>query len=120
MADASTGNINLQTLNAILLQGVQAQNLIATNIAKAFPTYGSSITWDPPSVNSGAQTTTTVTVANAVIGMPVLAAFSQDLQGLSLTGYVSAVNTVTVVLSNSTGGTINLSSGILTVKVFGA
>lgn len=112
--------INLQTLNAILLQGVQAQNLIATNIAKAFPIYSSSITWTPGTVANGASVTITVTVANAALGMAVLPSFSIDLSGATLTAYVSAANTVTAVIANTTGATINLSSGTLTVKVFGA
>lgn len=113
-------NINLQTLIATLLQGVQAQNLIATNLAKAFPTFSSSLTWDPPNLANGISETTTVTVSGVELGMVSTASFSLDLQGLSLTAYVSAANTVTVTLSNLTGGAIDLASGILLVKVFGA
>jgi hypothetical protein len=75
-------------------------------------------TWDPASVAAGAQTTTTVTVTGAAVGDPVAVGFSQDLQGMQLTGYVSATNMVTVVLRNETGGAIDLASGTLRADVF--
>jgi hypothetical protein len=73
-------------------------------------------TWDPASVSSGSSVTTTVTVSGAQIGQYVRVGFSLTLQGLQLTGYVSAVDTVTVVLSNLTGAPIDLGSGILQVE----
>ena len=75
-------------------------------------------TWDPASVNAGAQTSTTVTVDGAQLGDEVTCSFSLDLQLMQLTGYVSAANTVTVVLRNGTAGTIDLSSGTLRVSVW--
>lgn len=120
MPDNSISPFSLQTLIATLLQGVQAQNLIATNIARAFPTFRENTVWDPPSVASGASTTTTVAVSGVLIGMAALASFSLDLQGLSLSAYVSSAGVVTVVLANLTGGSIDLGSGTLIVKVFGA
>jgi parallel beta helix pectate lyase-like protein len=82
-------------------------------------TYNSgSKTWDPPNVNNGAQTTTTVTVTNAIIGDLVAVGFSQNLQGMVLSGHVSASNTVTVVLRNDTGGALDLASGTLRARCF--
>jgi hypothetical protein len=75
-------------------------------------------TWDPPNVVAGASTTTTVTVTGATLGDFVAVSFSLSLSGLVLTAYVSAVNTVTVVLSNPTGSPVDLSSGTLAVTVF--
>jgi hypothetical protein len=75
-------------------------------------------TWDPASMAAGAQTTTTMTVTGAAVGDPVAVGFSQDLQGMQLTGYVSAANTVTVVLQNGTAGAIDLVSGTLRADVF--
>lgn len=79
-----------------------------------------SATWDPANVLNGAQTTTTVTVTGARLAdaSMVTVGFSKDLQGMRLTGYVSADDTVTVVLRNDTGGAINLASGTLRVGVF--
>ena len=78
---------------------------------------GSTI-WDPASIASGATATTTVTVTGAVLGDFVdNISFNRSLSGLTLSGYVSASNTVTVVLSNNTGGSVDLSSGTLSVRV---
>lgn len=75
-------------------------------------------TWDPASVANGASTTTTVSVTGAVMGDHVTVSFSLDLLGCSLSGFVSAANTVTVVLSNLSGGAVNLASGTVSAKVW--
>lgn len=84
-----------------------------------FDALPASKTWDPPSVAAGAQTTTTLTaITGVVLGDRVTAVgFDKDLQGMQLTGYVSAAETVTVVLRNGTAGAIDLASGTLTVVV---
>jgi hypothetical protein len=75
-------------------------------------------TWDPGSVADIAETTTTVTVTGAALGDVVTGlGFSLSLQGMKLTGYVSAANTVTVVLRNDTGGALDLASGTLRAVV---
>lgn len=102
----------------VLQNVVQAINTLQQTIGKIFPLgVTSSAAWNPPSLTNGTQATTTVTVAGATTGMSAQAAFSLDLQGLILYAYVSAANTVTVVLANFTGGTIDLGSGIVTVWV---
>lgn len=138
-ASGNTGTVDLNTLIAAIQNSVQAQNLIATRlsavtagiaalttattaqttaITTAFPPpLTSSATWDPPNLASGASESTTIAVSGAALGQLVQASFSLDQQGLSLTGYVSATNTVTVVLSNLTGGSIDLGSGTLKVSV---
>jgi hypothetical protein len=65
----------------------------------------------------GASTTTTVTVSGAVLGDFVLASFSLSLGGLTMTAYVSATSTVTIVLANLTGAVADLASGTLKVLV---
>jgi hypothetical protein len=75
-----------------------------------------SKTYDPPSLATGTQTTTTVTLTGAALGDYVQASFSLDLQGVVLSAYVSAANTVTVVMLNMTGGTLDLASGTLKVR----
>lgn len=73
-----------------------------------------SAAYNPPNIAASGTTTTTVTVTKAALGQPAWAAFSLDLQGLVLTAYVSAADTVTVVLFNPTALAINLSAGTLT------
>ena len=76
--------------------------------------FSGSKTWDPGSVAVGGSVTTTVTVTGATLAnSEVTVGFSLDLAGLTLTGYVSAADTVTVVLANLTSGAVDLGSGTL-------
>ena len=74
--------------------------------------------YDPPSLADGTAASTTVAVSGAALGDYIDAvSFSQDLQGVQLTGWVSAANTVTVRCRNESGGTIDLGSGMVRVLV---
>lgn len=80
-----------------------------------------SVTYDPPSLAAGVAANTTVTVTGAAVGDTVLATHtSVETAATSwvVTGYVSAANTVRVVILNGTGGTVDLGSGTLRVQVF--
>lgn len=75
-------------------------------------------TYDPASIGTLAGVTTTVTVPGAVMGDFVASiSFGLDLQGITVTGYVSAQNTVSVRLQNQTAGAIDLNSSTLRVVV---
>jgi hypothetical protein len=78
-----------------------------------------SKTHDFGSLADGAGETTTVTVTGAALGDFVEAvSLSVDLQGMTLTGYVSAADTVSVRMQNeSGGGPIDLGSGTLRARV---
>lgn len=75
-----------------------------------------SATYDPPNLADGAGATTTVTCTGASLGMFAEASFSLDLQGITLTAWVSASNTVSVRFQNESGGAIDLASGTLRVR----
>lgn len=77
----------------------------------------SSKTYDPPLISASTQTSTTVTLAGAVLGQYAMAAFSLDTQGISLSAAVTSANTVTVVFRNGTAGDIDLGAGTLSVTV---
>lgn len=117
--------VSLQTLVATIQQGIQAQNLIATNIAKLTTAFSNaypvplvgSAAWTPGAISNNASVTKTVTVTGAALGNYVKAAFSLTIAGLSISAYVSAANTVTVVLTNDTGGTVTLGAGTINVSV---
>lgn len=135
--------INLQTLVATIQGAVNAQNLIATNVAKltaattalttatttasanlvsafntAFPPpLTGSASWTPGGVTSGSEVSTTVTVASAVLGDVVSVSFSLDLTPLVISAYISAANTVTVVLANNSISTVTVGAGIVKVSV---
>ena len=77
-----------------------------------------SATYDPGSLTTNTGATTTVTVTGAALGDYVEGiSFSLDLQGISLTGYVSAADTVSARFQNGTAGTLDLASGTLRAKV---
>jgi hypothetical protein len=66
----------------------------------------------------GAGETTTVTVTGAVLGGGFVDVwFSRDLQGITMTGYISATNTVSVRFQNESGGPLTIAAGTLTAWV---
>ena len=81
------------------------------------PSQTGSVTYDPPSIAAGGQATTTVTITGVALGDTVTASFSNSLNGLTLSAYVSSANTVTCVFFNPTAGAIDLASGTLRAKV---
>lgn len=83
-----------------------------------YPTTDATATYDPPSLIAGAgDTSSGITVTGAVLGNYVLVAAPYDLQGITVTAYVSAANTVKIRLYNGTAGTIDLASGTWKVRV---
>lgn len=84
--------------------------------ASALATGSKSHDW--PSLRSGAQQSTTVTVLGARAGDEVVGvAMSVALSGTRLWGEVTADNTVTIWHRNDTGGDVNVSSGTLSCSV---
>jgi hypothetical protein len=79
--------------------------------------YFGQATYDPGSLADGAGASTTVTVTGAALGDFAAVSFSLDLQGITLTAYVSAADTVTCRFQNETTGTLDLASGTLRAKV---
>lgn len=83
-----------------------------------YPVLTGSATWDAPSLASGAEQTTTVTVTGAKLGDQVTGvSLAVSLAGTTLVGYVSATDTVTVVHRNGTGGAVDLASSTLRATV---
>jgi hypothetical protein len=78
-----------------------------------------SATIDAASIANGAAGTIgTVTVTGAVLGDVVVGvSCSLDIQGLQLTGAVTAANTVTIRARNDTGGAVDLASATYRARV---
>jgi hypothetical protein len=94
-----------------------AVDLAATRAPLAGLLSGSA-TYDPASLADGAGATTTVTVTGAALGDYVVGvSFGLDLQGITLTGYVSAADTVAVRFQNESGGVLDLASSTLRAVV---
>lgn len=84
---------------------------------KAFGLLEGFATVDVASLVDGAGATSTLTVTNAALGDLVLVSHGVDLQGISVTAYVSAANTVAVRFQNESGGTLDLASATLRARV---
>lgn len=65
----------------------------------------------------GVGESTNVTVTGAVLGDYVIVSHGVDLQGITVTGYVSAADTVTVRFQNESAGTRTLASATLIARV---
>jgi len=77
-----------------------------------------SLVWNPGNLVDGAgETSSGITVTGAAFGDFVLVAAPYDLQGITVTGYVSASDTVKIRAQNETGGAIDLASGTWLVRV---
>ena len=76
-----------------------------------------AVAWDPASIANGATETKSVTVTGASIGDYSTGSLNISQGGLTLSTYVSAGNTVTAVLSNNTGGAVDLASTTVNVVV---
>jgi len=80
--------------------------------------YGSA-TWNPGSIAKGDMEAKAVTVTGAALGDYALASFSIDIADLILDAQVTAANTVTCVLTNTTDtDPTDLGSGTVYVRVF--
>ena len=76
-----------------------------------------STTVDLGSIDDGNEQAVAVTVTGAALGDFVIATHSLDITDLTITGTVTATNTVTVIVGNFTGGAIDIGSGDILVKV---
>ena len=90
---------------------------MAGTVRSRFGELTGSATYDPGSLADGAGVTTTVTVTGAVANDYVIVSFARDLQGITMTGWVSAADTVSVRFQNETGGVLDLASGTILARV---
>ena len=79
--------------------------------------YIGSATWNAGSIADGDEEAKEVTVTGAALGDFAVAALSIDIADLQLSADVTAADTVTCVLSNSTGSAVDLASATIYVLV---
>lgn len=65
---------------------------------------------DPASLADGVGETRTVTITGAAVGDFVMFAPAIDIAGISITGYVSAANTVSFRIQNESAGTLDIAT----------
>lgn len=102
---------NKAVLNALLADITAVRALFAGILT-------GSATYDAASLADGVGATTTITVTGAALGDFVMISGSLDFQGITVTGYVSAADTVAVRLQNESTGAIDLASMTLRAVVF--
>ena len=80
---------------------------------------GASDNWDPDPITAGGYVQTTLAVAGATTGSPVIATHA-SIAGTAvvINAVVSAADVVTVTLFNPTAATVDLANGALRVYVF--
>lgn len=112
------------SLSYITIQGnrfkdnaLGAQRILGSSYSVDVGSLNASATYDPPSLADGSGVTTDVLCAGAALNDFVIASFSNDLQGVSLNGWVNASNNVKVRFQNETGATVDLASGTIRVRV---
>lgn len=76
------------------------------------------VAWNPDAMNDGDVATQTVNVTGAEFGDFVMVSCGESLVGCTLTGYVSAADTVTFLLKNTSGGIVNIGNTWFWAKVF--
>lgn len=80
--------------------------------------YAGKATIDVASLADGAGSTSTITIPGVALGDHVISiAAGVDLAGITVSGYVSAANTVALRFQNESGGTLDLASTSYSVIV---
>lgn len=105
-----TANLTAKLINCKLIN-VTNTDTITTIQGQA------KVTYDPPSLATATQQSTTVTLTGAKLGDNLNVSFDKALSGTRIWAEVTADNTVTVYHRNDTGATVDLPSGALTVKI---
>lgn len=81
-------------------------------------TWAVTATLNPGSLADGVGETDDVTVPGVALGdMVIGASLGVDLVGITVTGYVSAANTVKFRIQNESGSTVDLASSTLRIVV---
>lgn len=113
-----TGQLDQLWVGCVTTTSAAAPNIRWSHVESAHHggLVGSAL-YDPANLVDGAGVTTTVTVTGASLGDYAHASFSLDLQGITLTAWVSSSNTVSVRFQNESGGAIDLGSGVIRARV---
>jgi hypothetical protein len=115
-ATSSTGTVSNTWIvrNRLRLTGAGSWNTSATNIDwTKFSREFAKMTINPASIAAGADATQTVTMTGAATSDVVTATPEGGLEaGLSFFAYVSAANTITLVIRNHTAGAVDPASRV--------
>lgn len=84
---------------------------------KEFGNFRNTLSYTPAQIANAETVTLTVSVVGAQLGGHTFVSYSADLAGVTCTSYVSAADTVTIVLTNYTGAGVTLAAGYFKVMV---
>ncbi len=76
-----------------------------------------SMTYNPPNLTKLTQAAAVLSVPGAALGDHVIPSFSDNLQGVTLTAYVSSPDVVTAIFFNGTTGNVNLPPATLAALI---
>lgn len=90
---------------------VTADGFSTGNAVQPIAVLNTTVTFNPPSLATGAFAESDVTVTGAALGDRVELYPPYDMQGIIYQGAVAAANTVTIALISCNSGTVDLASG---------
>ncbi|MEP6512660.1 MAG: hypothetical protein ABJA79_02240 [Parafilimonas sp.] len=115
-------NSNIETIWIHDNTGIGNYSTTASSDANKYLTksqeHTAQLNFMPGKIFMNSQITDTVTVAGVIPGQFSQASFSLKLRGCAISSYVSAPNTVIVIIRNNTDSEIALKQGKLEVKVY--
>lgn len=97
---------------------VTADGFSTGGVSQPTVAISTTVTFDPPSLTTGAFAEADVTVTGAALGDSIQLFPPYDTQGIMYQGTVSAANTVTIALTSCASGTVDLASGSWGVVVW--
>lgn len=109
----------LKSLGFALVAAAALLAVMPVQVAQASepaPFYCSK-TYDPASLTTLTQTSTTITCPGVTLGDYVQVSFSVTQALVTFTGYVSAANTVTILVVNGSAGTLDVATGTVRARV---
>lgn len=117
-------DLNVGTSSGVSVTAPSGGTLTGTQIGVHSFSVGQvawTATWNPSAIAAAGYESTNVTVPGAAVGDFVMVSLDAIVTNdMIISGHVSAADNVRVVLFNPTAGSINLSSGTLSVLVFKA
>tara|TARA_R100000322_G_scaffold154713_1_gene113628 strand:- start:1091 stop:1402 length:312 start_codon:yes stop_codon:yes gene_type:complete len=93
------------------------QNKAGNSLGELDSILTASKTWDAGAIGDGNEEALEISVSGAALGDFVLCSLDVDVADLALSGAVTAADTVTLVLGNDTGGSVDLASTTANVMV---
>lgn len=106
--DGSTTSITAASLDMTYIESAM--------LCPKAPLTGSA-EWNPGSIADGDEAVQEITVSGAILGDFCEVTMSLDVTDLNLTAQVTAGDSVTAQLCNSTGGAIDLSTGTVRARI---